>query len=175
MAYRSTRRAISANEAGKGKDSEDDLLPQTPADLIAMSRGRAKLEEQQQASGRHPQMVAATTRLSAGRRGARQQGWEHNESHEARASTPPPAAGRIDELTTKVIALTIRENGIITTARGADGREKKKVQTVAELKQELQGMCRTVFSTLGRQQRESAYQSALQIELERRGITVEVQ
>lgn len=68
---------------------------------------------------------------------------------------------------------------IVTTAASASRENslsaapgKKNVQTVPELKQELQGMCRAVFTTLGWQQRESDYQEAFQIELKHRGIVV---
>lgn len=159
MAYRGTRRATSTKAVEKDKH---DHLPQSPTDFIAILRPRAKSAEQQ-ASDPHPQMAAAT-HLPTTPVGQQQRGREHH-PHEAGEST----AGDADELTRRVIALNIND----TSRSAAAGGREKKIQTIPELKRELEGMCRTVFTTLGRQQQEFAYQLALQIELELRGIVVE--
>lgn len=129
--------------------------------------GQAKPAVQQSSSGRYPQKTHAATHLPT--RG-QQLGRESNQRNDAGAAAT--AAGRVDDLTKRVIALRICPNsssGSVATTGG-----KNKIQTVPELKRELEGMCRTVFTTLGRQMPEFAYQGALQIELERRGITVQV-
>lgn len=51
-------------------------------------------------------------------------------------------------------------------------RTHSSIGTLRELKAELEGLCRTVFNALGKQQKEAAYQRALGIELQLSGVTV---
>ena len=68
----------------------------------------------------------------------------------------------VDGLTKAVIALDI-----------VDHPKPVKIETITQLKEDLAGICRTIFKTLGRQQPEAVYQRALEIELKARTIDVE--
>lgn len=68
----------------------------------------------------------------------------------------------VDDLTSAIIALDIV----------GDDPKPVKIKTIRQLKNELPGICRTIFKTLGRQHPESAYQRALEIELKERTVDV---
>ncbi|CAN0139796.1 unnamed protein product, partial [Hapterophycus canaliculatus] len=78
-----------------------------------------------------------------------------------------------EELLSRVISLKMAGNG--TTSYGRDRGPARKLGTIPELKDEIGGMCRTVFASLGRQYSEGAYQRALKVELELRGIDVQIE
>ncbi|CAN0592722.1 unnamed protein product, partial [Laminaria digitata] len=67
-----------------------------------------------------------------------------------------------DDLTKAVIALNIVD----------DHRKAFKINTINDLKEDLAGICSTIFEALGRQRPEAAYQRALEIELKARTIDV---
>ncbi|CAM9567823.1 unnamed protein product [Scytosiphon promiscuus] len=88
---------------------------------------------------------------------------EPNTQERQRASS----ARGVEDVMSRVIALKIVEDG--TSERG------RNIRTIRELKEDMEGMCRTVFASLGRQQSENAYQRALKVELELRGVAVQVE
>lgn len=147
MAYRSTRGATSAAVA----ERDEIVQPQTAADLIAMSRGGVK-----PATAPHLPKELNTLQRAARR-----------EDDSAAASPPPPGGETtsVDNLLRRFTALEIVDDNSGSTARG-------RIQTIPQLKQELERMCRTIAATLGRQQKERAYQLALELELELQGVAV---
>lgn len=143
MAYKGTRRATNAAVV----ERDEDRQPQTAADLIAMSRGGAKLA----AAARLPKKPSTN-------------GAARHEDDSAAAVAPAPAVG---DLLRRVIALDIADDD------NNSSNTSTQIETIAQLKQELEGMCRTVAAALGRQQKESAYQLALELELQLRGVAVQ--
>ncbi|CAM9221916.1 unnamed protein product, partial [Ectocarpus fasciculatus] len=148
MAYRGTRGAAAAASAAVLEKDEARRHPQSAADRIGFSRSRGT-------TGLEPRAPATAQRLPT----------------KGKATSPPTEAYQqeeetaCDELTRRVIALQV-----VDDRSCAPGRN---IETIAELKQQLEGICRAVFATLGRQQTESAYQMALKIDLEDRGVTVQ--
>jgi len=82
------------------------------------------------------------------------------------AAAAAPVA--VDDLLRRFIALDIVDEGATSSEGG-----RRRIQTVPQLKRELEEICRTISEKLGRQQSEGAYQRALQIELELGGVTVQ--
>ncbi|CAB1096496.1 unnamed protein product [Ectocarpus sp. CCAP 1310/34] len=144
MAYRGTRGAAAAATAAV-LEKDEHRHAQSAGDLVGLSRDRvtANLEPKTSTAAQN-----FPTKATAPRREAYRQ-----------------EEATCDELTKRVMALQVVDDRSSTPGR--------KIETIAELKQQLEGMCRTVFATLGRQQTESAYQMALKIELEDRGVAVQ--
>lgn len=145
MAYRSTRGATAAAATAAVLDKDEARHPPSATDLVGLSRGGVT-------TGLERRTSAAAQRLPTKATAPPGEAYQHEER-------------AYDELIRKVIVLQIVED-----RSSAPGR---KIETIAELKQQLEGMCRTVFAALGRQQPESAYQMALKIELEDRGVGVQ--
>lgn len=188
MAQKGTRGATSAAVAEK----DEDLRPQTSANFVAMSRGGVKSAAAPAASG-HLLQEPST------RQGAAARHEDESPPPATAAAAPPPSA--VDDVLRRVIALEIADDTKPLPAAAAaaqprvdddllkrvvtldvvddnnsqkrSNKARKQIENIPQLKQELEGMCRTVSAALGRQQTESAYQLALGLELQLRGVVVQ--
>lgn len=153
MAQRGTRRAAEA----KAVEDDSDRRPENAAaDMAAVSTTGSKTK----------------SALLEGRQ----------QSHAKVASRSPStrcrqvlsAATASTDRISPVIALEVTdEDG--AAGVGRSNAPAERIRNIPQLKQGIEGMCQTVFASLGRQQSEGAYQRALQVELELRGIAVEIE
>lgn len=130
------------------------------------TRGAAATAEAEKEEDRPPLAAAGqSARLPAG--------WRRRDDQSTQERQRATAERDVEDVLNKFIALKIVEDGDSNCDRRIE--PARRIRTIRELKQEMGGMCETVFTSLGRQNSENAYQRALKVELERRGVAVQIE